>query len=143
MDDTVDSFDYSQMFGSGSAFDGNVGVDPGSYSLPFNTVDTGNGTATVTANNNSPGFFSSLGSSFTGLLGGLTNAATTAAPNLLPALLGNRTDPATAPNPTAAAKAQVPAGAQGSSMTGWIIGGVVGLVAIIALVFTLGRKRKG
>jgi len=136
--DNVDNFDYSQSFLDSSTFDNNVGVDPSNYSLPFNTVDTGPGTGTVTANNNTPGFLSSLGGAFTGLL----NAGVQAAPNLLPQILGNRTDPATTPNPTAAAIAQRPAGA-GISMTGWIIGGVVGLVAIVALVFTFGRKRKG
>ena len=141
--ESVDNFDYSQSFLDSSTFDNNVGVNSDNYNLPYTTVDTGNGTGTVTANSNTPGFLSTLGKGFTGLLNAGVSAATTAAPNLLPQLLGNRTDPATAPNPTAAAKSQVPAGAQASGMTGWIIGGVVGLVAIVALVFTFGRKRKG
>lgn len=141
--DSVDNFDYSQSFLDSSTFDNNVGVNSDNYTLPFTTMDTGNGTGTVTANNNTPGFFSSLGTGLTGLLGAATTAATTAAPNILPQLLGNRTDPKTAPNPTAAANAQVPTGAKSSGLTGWIIGGVVAVIAIIALVFTFGRKRKG
>ena len=143
MDDTVDNFDYSQSFLDSSTFDNNAGVNMDNYTLPFSTVDNGNGTAAVTANSNTPGFFESLssglGSGFTGLLSSGLSAAATAAPNLLASVLGNRTDPATTPNPAAAA--QKPAGATTGSMTGWIIGGAVGLLAIVVLVFTFGRKR--
>jgi len=134
--DSTNYFDYGQMYGDSTAFDGSA-QGGGNSNMPFyTTADPSSGAGGQTVANTGSSFWSGFGS----FASGLGQAATAA----LPQVVSNLTTPST-PNPNAAGQTNQTTAqklaAQSGSMMPWILGGIAALLGVV-LVFLQLRKRK-